>query len=248
MHKYLIALVFISQVFAAPTEINVGAYHFPPYAIDKEGEVSGLTRHLVDELNRIQKEYKFKIILTTAKDRYKDFASKKYDLMFFESKVWGWAKYPDMEFSKKILLDGEVFITRALPGKNQSYFKTVKNKSMAAFSGYHYKFAEFNSDEKFLKESFNIQLSKSHLENIRKVKESKVELGIVTYSFFMKFLNDHPSERKNYLVSQVYDQRYILQFAKRKNHLLSPKEFSRILNKALRSKRIKSLFKEYNLN
>jgi ABC-type amino acid transport substrate-binding protein len=248
MFKILIPLLFVTQIFGQALEVKVGAYHFPPYAVERDGEIFGITRHLVNELNKIQKDYKFVIYKTSAKNRYEDFVAKKYDMIFFESKVWGWAEHKEMNFTKKILLDGEVFISKSSKDKGQSFFNNLSDKSIAAFIGYHYKFADFNSDEAYLKKNFNIELSKSHLENIKKVRESKVDLGIVTYSFLMKFLNDHPNERKQYLVSENYDQRYVLQFGMRPSNRLNQKKFSQILNKALRAKKIRLILKEYNLN
>jgi len=247
MFKLFILLAISITLFAQPKTINVGSYHFPPYAVYKDNSKNGLTAELISELNKIQSKYVFKQIQTTAQGRYSDFEKGKFDAIFFESKKWGWSKYKDLNFVKRILLDGEVFITKNLYGKNQEFFKDIKTKKIAAFEGYHYKFANFNSDSEYLKKNFNIVLTSSHLQNIRMVKENKADLAIVTYSFFKKFLNDHPSERDNYIISLAYDQRYILQFALKNTKGIAQKDFSRYLKKALRSKKIKELLRQYNL-
>lgn len=238
----------ICTVQAKKIEIRIGSYHFPPYANHDQPTNLGLTTELIKELNNIQKKFKFVEIRTTAQKRYQDFENSRFDGVFFESKKWGWSHYKDLKFVKKILLDGEVFIARKLSGRTQDYFKTLKDKKLAAFKGYHYKFANFNSDEEFLKSHFNIDLSHSHLENIRKVKENKADMAIVTYTFLKKFLNDHPSLKDDFIISANYDQRYVLQFAIKESKKIDLRDFSILLNKALRSKQMKTELRKYNLN
>jgi len=45
-------------------------------------------------MNKLQNEYEFVGVPTTARRRYQDFDKDKFDMMMFESINWGWQQYP----------------------------------------------------------------------------------------------------------------------------------------------------------
>ncbi len=248
--KYLITILLFSlSCIAAPAiTVKVGAYDFPPYFKTEKGKMaSGLTTEVIKELNKSQSKYKFELYQTTPTNRYADFNSGKYDLIFFESKKWGWAKNDQIEFTKKILLDGEVFVAKKKNEAGQDIFKNKKEKRIAAFTGYHYAFAKFNSDPKYLSDNFKITLTESHMDNLKLVLDGKVDMAIVTYSYLMNYLQQYPAMEKELMISYNFDQRYILQFGISKKSKLKKQEFARLINKALRSKRVKQILREHNL-
>jgi len=148
--------------------ITVGGYIFPPFVEKKDNQYTGITIDLISEMNSFQNKFKFQFIPTASKRRYSYFDKGKFDLIMFEDISWGW-KYKDIVASQVILTGGgEVYITKADLSKDQSYFNNLKHKSIAVILGYHYGFANFNSDETFLKDNFKIQFSRNHSRNIIK--------------------------------------------------------------------------------
>jgi hypothetical protein len=114
---FLLALSFLvpSVSVQAIEIVKVGVYEFPPYVFVGE-KATGITVEMIGLMNKFQKDYKFEVVTTTPQRRYKDFNDKKFDMLLFESKGWGWLKYP-IAGSIAFLKGGEHYISlpRALP-------------------------------------------------------------------------------------------------------------------------------------
>lgn len=232
------------------TKVRVGAYHFPPYFYEdsKESKYAGLTRDLVAILNNHQREYKFIVRATSSKRRYKDLEDGRYDVIFFESQEWGWNILGNsIEFVGDFVPDGEVFIANKETHSSQDIFSDIAGKKLAAFLGYHYAFANYNSDEKYLKKRFNILLTHSHARNIKQVVANRVDIAIVTHSYLKLFFKEQPSVEEKILISKKFDQHYNLQFGVRKASGIDSEAFKKILKQVKETKAYTNLLKKYNL-
>ena len=231
----LICLIFLMTVCCCNNliaeVIMVGGYDFPPFVeVKKDNVVDGITKQLIIEMNQIQKKYKFKFCLTSPKRRYFDFDQKKYDLIMFEDINWGWKK-KNVFASKVFLKGGEVYITKAAPNKNQIYFNNLKNKNIAIIKGYHYGFADFNSNEKFLRDNFKVQFSSYHEGNILKVIFERADISVVNLCYLRQFFYYNPEQKKQIMVSDKFDQQYNHTILARTNAKISIEEINRLLTK-----------------
>ncbi|MCP4106553.1 MAG: transporter substrate-binding domain-containing protein [Desulfobacteraceae bacterium] len=233
--------VYSNQVIAET--VKVGGYVFPPFLEEADSQYVGMTIDLIDEMNSFQKKYKFQFVSTS---RFLNFDERKFDLIMFEDKAWGW-EGRDIAASKVFLKGGEVYITKAEFSKDQSYFDNFKNKSVAAILGYHYGFANFNSDEKFLKDNFNIQLSSAHEGNIRKVLMGRADISVVTLSYLNRLFKLNPDIRKALLVSEKFDQRYNHTILLRKNSKIDVKEVEALLTKMKEAGVLSRIWKKYGI-
>ncbi|MCP4161547.1 MAG: transporter substrate-binding domain-containing protein [Deltaproteobacteria bacterium] len=241
----LCTFIYSSQVIAET--ILVGGYKFPPFVEkDDQQKVFGITIDLIKAMNIFQKKIKFKFISTSAKRRYLDFDKKKFDIIMFEDIKWGWKSKP-IEASKGILKGGEVFITKSKSSKNQSYFNSLKNKKLAVILGYHYAFAKFNADEKFLRNNFNIQFSTNHKGNIMKVLIERADISIVTLSYLKKFLKDNPDKKSKLMISTKLDQVYNHTILLRKKSKFSKNEMDKLLTKMVKAGALSRLWKKYGI-
>jgi ABC-type amino acid transport substrate-binding protein len=195
-----------------------------------QSQIEGTTKELIREMNKIQDKYTFQFFLTSPKRRYYDFDKKKFDLILFEDINWGW-KDKNIEASKVFLKGGEVYITKADSIKNQRYFDHFKDKHIAIIRGYHYGFAHFNADEKFLKKHFNIQFSSYHKGNILKVIFGRADIAVVNVCYLNQFFLQHPEKQKQILVSDKFDQRYNHTALLRKNLSITIEEINKWLAK-----------------
>jgi hypothetical protein len=211
-------------------EIKVGGYHFPPFVKVSKNNVSGITKKMLHEMNIIQKKYRFVFFLTSPKRRYYDFEQGKFDLIIFEDLNWGWKKR-DIAASKVFLKGAEVYITKASPSKDQTYFNHLKNKNIAIIKGYHYGFANYNSDENYLRKNFNVQFSSYHEGNILKVVFGRADISVVNLCFLRHFFFTHPEKKDQLLISDKVDQRYNHTILLRKKALITIKEINAILTK-----------------
>ena len=70
-------------------------------------------------------------------------------MAIFENPQWGWQDI-DAEAVDMRLEDAELFVARKEALRDQSYFEQLEGKRLALYRGYHYGFAQFNSDPEFL--------------------------------------------------------------------------------------------------
>jgi hypothetical protein len=196
------------QSLLAAQLIKVGAYNFPPYVIQAESALpQGLLPDVLAALNQQQSAYRFELVPTSVTRRYRDFQSARFDIMLFESPAWGWQGIPMGTLDMQVE-DAEVYVAKAEPGRGQEFFTQFKGKRLALYRGYHYGFANFNADPKYLAREYNARLSYSHESNLLMVQRGRAEITVVTLSYLHSFQNDYPEQRGQLLVSTKADQIY----------------------------------------
>lgn len=234
---------FSSNVLASRTVVNIGGYNYPPFIEWKSGRPKGIMVALTDMLNETQKKYRFNLVETSANRRYEDLRYKNFDVIFFENIQWGWDKN-EVLASKVFLQGGEVFITKTGPGKNQTYFNDLKNKSIRGILGYHYSFANFSTEPAYLKK-WNLQLTNSIEGNITSVLDSRSDLAIVTKEYLDIFLKRNPEAKKMILVSERLDQIYRHTVLVRKYSIITVKEINDLLDKIKRDKMFNDILLDF---
>jgi ABC-type amino acid transport substrate-binding protein len=187
---------------SAQQVVKVGGYDFPPF-VDKKGGTS-LTLDLIAALNQFQSKYVFRFVDTSSKRRFQHFDEKRYDMIFFEAIDWGWQGRP-VEATDVILHGGALYITRADKNKDQSYFDDFKGKSIWGILGYHYGFANFNSDQEFLKKTFNAHMITSQDGVIEAAISGRADISVVVKEYLQVYLAKHPEKEKHLLISQKFD-------------------------------------------
>lgn len=232
----------------AAEEVRVGAYHFPPYMVKPEsaGPV-GLVADLLAELNQLQSTYRFVLVATSTMRRYRDLESGRFDLILFESPQWGWQNTPHNALNLHIE-DAEVYVARAQPGRDQSYFDELKGKRLALYNGYHYGFADFNSDQQFLTEHFDARLTYSHDSNLVMLMRDRADVAVITHSYLRLYQDRHPELRATFLVSQRVDQFYRHQALFRPQAPVKPERFAELLQALNSDGRLDRLLTRYHLH
>lgn len=188
--------------------VRIGAAHFPPYTIRPErGEDTGLLPQMVVALNAMQSEYRFEMVPTSIPRRFRDFQQARFDMAIFENPGWGWKDIPHEDVDMG-LEDAEIFVAHRGAGRTQSYFDDLHGKRLALFSGYHYAFANFNADPKFLAEHYNATLTYSHDSNLAMVLRDRADIALVTRSYLSTFLANNPQDANQFMASDKVDQVY----------------------------------------
>lgn len=231
-----------------PIPVSVGMYPFSPFVEPQgsQGEV-GMTPDLVAALNKSQKKYHFNTFLIPPKRRYQSFIDGHYDVIFYESESWGWQ---DIEVDVSIIYQegGEVYIALKKPGRDQKYFTDFKNKRMIGISGFHYGFAEFNSDADYLKQEFNMLLTPENDRNMKLLLKERGDIAIVPKAYLKRFLLEHPDVKPDLLVSKKYDQKYQHTVLLRPGISPSVSEMNAMLNNLKKTGMMKKLLGKYGLN
>jgi len=197
-------------LFAVPAwaqvAVKVGGYEFPPYVENgKDDMVSGL----ISALNKLQSDYRFEFVPISARRRYADLADGRFDVMFFESPLWGWQDQANVvAFTKVYMTGAEVYVAQAQPGRAQDYFDSMAGKSLVGILGYHYGFAGFEGDPKRLEQKFDIKLVNSHRSSIELVLAGRRDVAVVTQAYLRGYLKANPQSAPRLLVSDRQDQAY----------------------------------------
>nr|WP_268801160.1 transporter substrate-binding domain-containing protein [Pseudomonas sp. BSw22131] len=241
-----IAALCAAQAGAAQL-VRIGAAHFPPYAIRPErGADTGLLPQLIVALNAMQKDFHFEIVPTSIPRRFRDFQQARFDMAIFENPEWGWKDYPHVAVDMG-LEDAEVFVTHRIKGRDQSYFDQVSGKRLALFSGYHYAFAKFNADPKYLAETYNATLTYSHDSNLLMVLRDRADIALVTRSYLSAFMASNPDDADQFLVSDRVDQVYRHFALLRPDGPITGDQFSALLQRLRDNGEMFKIFEPYRI-
>ncbi|MVW77091.1 substrate-binding domain-containing protein [Pseudomonas xionganensis] len=243
----LLSLLLSSGSLLAQQEVRVAQVEFPPYVFKHEtAQMPGLLAQLVEALNGVQEDYHFVLVPTSLNRRFTDLQKGRLDLAVFENPSWGWRNIAHTAWDMG-LEDAEVFVARAVPGRDQDYFDDLKDKRLALFHGFHYAFADFNSDPAYLASTFNASLSHSHDGNLLMALNDRADIALVTRSYIRDFLRRYPDYQGQLLVSERVDQRYRHQLLLRPDSPIQAEQFALIYDKVRERGDLARIFTPYQI-
>lgn len=246
----LLAVGLTLSEASAETEIRVGVYNFPPIAsINEDNEVTGLLAETLERVDRAHQDIRFKIIHTSPHRRHLDFEAGLYDVIFFESPNWGWENY-DFNATIPILTDEDIYLALKKPGRDLSFFDDVSKRRIVAISGYHYGFANLETNNAKLEKRFSIEFSNSHRRNINLIKADRpsvAEVAVVSRAYLQKHLERHPEDWDTFLVSEVPDQSYRLSIITRKDGPVDANDMVRLFEPLMESGQYRLLVEQWGL-
>lgn len=245
-------LAVLAVFLALPTEaaqlVRIGAAHFPPYTVRPEnGADTGLLPQMVEALNQAQTDYQFVLVPTSIPRRFNDFKQGRVDMAIFENPEWGWQDVPHTSVDMG-LEDAEVFVAQREPDRAQSYFTDLRGKRLALFSGYHYAFAEFNADPKFLAGQYNATLTYSHDSNLLMVLRGRADIALVTRSYLNDYVLRNPEVGPQLLVSERIDQVYHHYALIRPQAPISSEAFAQLLQMLRDNGQLLKIFQPYQIH
>ena len=244
--QLLLLALPLQQVYAQ-TQVNVGAYNFPPYVIQAESEdPEGLLIDLLALLNQQQTEFTFVLVPTSVARRYQDMNSGRYDLIFFESADWGWQGVA-LNSMDMAIEDADIFVAKNQPGRNQDYFDSFSGKRLALHTGYHYAFTGFNADRDALRQHYQAEFSYSHESNLLRVLFGRSDITVVSQSFLDNFIAQNPQSADQFLVSQRKDQVYRFQMLSRPGSPISVDQLHQLCLKLHGNEQLSALLRKYHV-
>lgn len=239
--------LFLSLPAVAGQDVHIGAAHFPPYVVKPEQEdASGLLPQLIEALNGAQQDYRFVMVPTAISRRFRDFQQGRIDLALFENPGWGWDGIDGARIDMG-LEDAEIYVARARDDRDEAYFEELKSKRLALYSGYHYGFANFNSDPAYLAQEFNAISTYSHDSNLMMVMRDRVDVALVTRSYFGAYLEAHPEQREHFLPSRRVDQKYRHFALLRPRAPIDEKAFAALLDQLRDNGELERIFSRYQI-
>ena len=228
--------------------VRIGAAHFPPYTVRPEqGADTGILPQLVEALNAAQTDYQFVLVPTSIPRRFRDFEQGRVDMAIFENPDWGWQNIAHTSVDMH-LEDAEVFVAERKPGRDQLYFADLAGKRLAVFSGYHYAFANFNPDPKYMADHFNATLTYSHDSNLLMVARGRADIALVTRSYLSDFMARNAEMAGQFLVSKRIDQVYHHYALLRPKAPISGAVFADLLKRLRDSGELLKIFEPYRID
>lgn len=228
-------------------KIMVGGYVLPPFVELHGREYQGLTLDLIDAANKIQGDFVFEFVLTLPNNRHKDFYQKKFDMIFFEDIDWDWLAYP-VSASTPLIKGTELFIALDKTGRTETFFQDLDKKSLSAVNGMHYSFAGQNSDEKYLKEHFNIRLHETPAGVLQDVLNDKTEIGVINSVSLEQAFTQDPSLKKKILIAKKIDQDFVLSILNRNNSAMSIEQVNLMIERLKKEGVLDKLWEKYKIN
>ena len=247
--KYYIVIFSLLNLFSlrAVVEVKVGLAHFPAFVVvDERNNFSGIAVDMIEVMNQFQDEYRFVIYKTTPERRHLDFRIGAYDVSLFDDIRWGWHEF-DVEASRVYLMGGELYIARAKPGRDQSFFSNFEEKKMVGILGYHYQFAGFNSDPAYLKQNYSMVLYQNPESIVRRVIAGKGDVAVITKSYLDYFLKQNSFYKRMLLISDTYDQIYSHTFIVRKNIKITAEDINELLDEMEAEGVLEPLWEKYGI-
>ncbi|VVQ32679.1 hypothetical protein PS943_02924 [Pseudomonas fluorescens] len=227
--------------------VRVGAAHFPPYTVRPEsGADTGLLPQMVEALNALQNDYQFELVPTSIPRRFNDFKEGRVDMAIFENPDWGWKDIPHTLVDMG-LEDAEIFVAQKKPDRDENYFKDLTGKRLALYSGYHYEFANFNADPKYLADTYKATLTYSHDSNLLMVLRARADIALVTRSYLSDYLLRNEKVGEQLLVSQRIDQVYHHYALIRPQAPITGEAFGRLLQDLRDNGQMQKIFDPYKI-
>jgi ABC-type amino acid transport substrate-binding protein len=207
-------MLFAAGAAVAGETVKVGAYYFPPYVEQTADGLGGMVADLVAAMNAAQDDYTFELVETTARGRYDDLADGKFDMIAFENLDWGWQDR-NVVASDVFMTGAEIYVARADPDRDQSYFDDLTRHKIAAIYGFHYGFADFDADPAYLQTAFIVELTLNPAASLYYVQDGRADIAVVPRAYLRKFLAAHPELDGRFLVADKVDQEYRHSFVMR---------------------------------
>lgn len=240
-------LLSFAGLLCAAEVVKVGGAHFPPYVVKSNlQESSGLLPQLLEALNQQQSEYHFTMLPTAIVRRFGDLQRGRIDMAIFENPQWGWQGI-DAEAVDMGLEDAELFVARSEALRDQHFFDELAGKRLALYRGYHYGFAQFNSDPEFLTTTFNANLGHSHDSNLLMVLRGRADIALVTRSNLYDFLERNREYARQLLISERIDQVYRHHAMIRSGAPISAERFAALLEQLRGNGELARIFSPYRI-
>lgn len=229
---------------AEPIEILVGGYPFEPFV---EGNL-GVTPGFIALLNSHQNRYRFKFVPIPAQRRYELLETGKIDAIFFEMRQWGWQnKKAVADVTRPIISGRELFVTLRTRKDAAFLLKEPTEQKMALTLGYHYAFADYNSDQDFLKGQFDTLFAPKQRTAIKYLVSGSADVAMASEIFLhAEYLRDSDLEQQ-LLLSSNEDQFYELPHLVRQGADITVEALHEILDSLVECECLSSFFASYGL-
>ncbi|NVK26273.1 MAG: transporter substrate-binding domain-containing protein [Gammaproteobacteria bacterium] len=239
----VVVLLLSCSTLANKIHVKVGAGIRPPFLL---ADGSGMGPEILNAFNLVQTEFHFELIPVPIGRRTMSLQEGWVDIIMWDNLNWGWDLSSGLLASKPLLHSKDFFVTSlANDKKEQDYFDSFHNKVICAVNGYHYKFLDYQTDYKLLKDKFNIILVRTEEESIKMALYKRCDISVVSQSALNWFYKSNPAQRKALLASNKLDTQYSRNFLVPPYSPISIEELNTIYDKAQKLKLLSPIYQTY---
>jgi len=225
-------------------EVIVGMGVRPPFLSLSEESGAGL--EILAVMNAVQQQFFFAHKEVPSKRRVQAMDEAWIDTIMWDNAAWGWQTL-DIESSGPLVKSKDVYITLKKENRSQNFFDEISTKKIAMVNGFHYKFANFETDIKKLKQRFSISLVRTEEAVLKMILAERAEVGVVSETSLNWFLIRYPQHRSTIFVSEKYDTAYSRNFLVPSNGIINVDDINEILKLADSKGLLAPIYNKYGL-
>lgn len=196
-----------AKAAAEPITVTVGGYPFEPF-VDAH---FGITPGFASLLNSHQQIYRFEFVDIPAQRRYELMQAGKIDALFFEMIRWGWRDYADVvSVTAPILAGREVFVALKEMQNVEATLAAPTEHTMALTLGYHYSFANYNSDQAYLRANFKVIFAEKQRTALKYLMTGRADVALASEIFLHHEYLRNTDLRQKLRIADKSDQTYEL--------------------------------------
>ncbi|WGL60781.1 hypothetical protein QEJ31_04105 [Pigmentibacter sp. JX0631] len=163
-----------------------------------------------------------------------------------ESINWAWKDCIGKEILK-IANYKEIYIAKNRKDINQTYFDNLKNKILVIIRGFHYGFAQFNSDEEYLLKNFKIEFTLSYDAILKMLDLERGDIGVVPYTYITYYSKFMPTMQNNYFLSNITDSNDVLSIISKEKNKIKNQELIKLFDQLKAKGILKKIFQKYGI-
>jgi len=213
---------------------------------DHDGVPRGPLVDLIEDMNQVQKHFRFEILIVPRMRLDSRFMDKTADVYPLRTTAWT-APELGLLATRTLLTSGDVYIARRdNPNGGRAVFKDLPRRSIAGVRGYHYRLFDNNPDEAYITSRFKAQLLTSNESVLKFVQAGHADVGIVPEAIMAMSMAD-PALREQLIVGDVYDSKVELSNLVRRDGPISVAEMNEIVEALVKNGAVGKLKSRLNL-
>lgn len=231
---------------AEPVPVKVGAYDYGVVYFFEDGKPKGIVPTLIKMLNELQDDYQFQLAETSSRRRYRAVMAGDVDLLLLESSTWEWKKH-DVQFSDPIVRERDLYLTLSDHPDSKTLLADVTHYPMLCVLGFHYAFADNNSDPEYLRQNFDVLLRYNEKEVLSGLLAQEAPIGIVSAGFLARQIVGDPGLRDLIVIGKQPDAEYDLVSVISNKSVISRDQFNQLLEQVMASGEVERLWQQLHI-
>ncbi len=247
---FIYSTLFSVSSYSKGVEVNLLIEEgYFPLIVNLQSQ-QGLAFEFVDILNESQTEFEFTMNALPTKRLIKAVQAGSFDALFLMAVDW----LPKTSHSSLVKSQFSVTVENGFyalkeHAADQSYFDNLAGLTKAGVLGYSYKFADYNTDENYLRNVHRMTLTQSETHVIKMLLFKRADVGVVgnLASQYLQKTNgmDMSLLFKSSKPDQIFNTTFLVNQQSQK---ITANQFDKIINQIPIQEKLKAVFEKYGIS